>query len=586
MKKALVLAMLCVFGLGAAAFAGPLSGTWDLSISIDPAATQANDLFIDLSTSLGLDYTIGGWVFGSSTTFDTIGWSKQSFTADGVLGAFTFSSTMTFLPRTVLTNVWTFVWDPPLSPKTPHDLYWDECWATDADKYNVKTYGVAFKDWKAVGSVSIAGVSFEAMFYLNSYAGDAMSNLFAFYYDAVALTLVQTSGDTAHVLLAPTSTLVAIGSGWRFLVSGSAGDLSIKSYTYFNLKEPFTTATCGSSLTKKGTFSIAAGNCNVSFYEQYFYLEGFSIGCAELAIGLDITCAVGFNWIAFEVSDIDLGFFNLTADFQVKFTTKTKVASFCFDFAVDTTCLDLGVSLDYSGSTINGFNIDTVGLEHTWNGITFSAVTYLNDIISTVAEDANQVLFLVPTTGMTNAAGDAIASVDNAGTGYYDAVCVNSEEYRVWESFTITSEGDSCCGGAFSFSVTTDFGTKYDLDAFAYDYQFDNTGVSPTVHADEIWTFLETDDVVPTIADVVDTDADLDGAVDIIDYSTIVGATELEQLLTGSIYGASGSDQLFEWVATKIDLEIGLSSAWSLLFGLDINVYGWQGLTFGFGFTF
>jgi hypothetical protein len=77
-----------------------------------------------------------------------------------------------------------------------------------------------------------------------------------------------------------------------------------------------------------------------------------------------------------------------------------------------------------------------------------------------------------------------------------------------------------------------------------------------------------------------------DGAVDLIDYTTVVGAVSKEQLLTGTVYDEATSDQLFQWVSTDIDLSIGLGSAWSLTFGLNIDVYGWNSLAFGFEFAF
>ena len=183
MKKALVLTLAFALGLGFAAFAGPLSGSWNLSISIDPGATQAGDLFVDLSTSLAVDYTVAGWVFGSSSTFDTIGWSAQSFTAAGVLGAFTFDSTMNFKPRTVTSVTWDFnnsggtllnstIIGLIVPLVSPSDIaHFSECWVTDTD-YVTYGYSAAFDDWTVTGAVSIAGVSFEGLFFLEGYTGD------------------------------------------------------------------------------------------------------------------------------------------------------------------------------------------------------------------------------------------------------------------------------------------------------------------------------------------------------------------------------------------------------------------------------
>jgi hypothetical protein len=585
MKKALVIALMFVLGLGIAAFAGPVTGTWDMSISIDPGATIAGDLFIDLSTSLAVDYTIAGWVFGASSTFDTIGWSAQSFTASGVLGAFAFDATMNFLPRTITSQVYAYT-----VPVSIGLYYWNDCWLDNADALTIG-YGADFDDLTATASVSIAGVSLEGLFFLEGYAGNIAANGYAFYNTgtiaAASTTWVQTAGDTNHVLGFTAATYKTLGSGWRFKASGSAGGINITSYTYFNLSEGFTTDSCKQSLVKKGTYTIASADCDVTFTEQYIYIDGFTFGCAEnIAIGLDITCT-GFQWIAFEVDDLDLGLCcsGITADFQIKFGTLTKVASLCFAFEVkETSCFEFSVSLDYSGYSITGFTIDSVSLEHTWNGITFSSETLFGSYSSTITDAANQILFMVPRTGVKNAAGTVIPNDADATPRYFDAHCYYTEKYEVWESFTVASEGDSCCGGAFTFSITTSFGTKKTLDSFAWDYQFEDG----TVDSHDWYLY---DAVVagtlPTVAGTSGgTDVDGDGAVDDILFPVTSPDTEAEACVYGAKYVAAASDQLFQWASTDVDLSIGIGSAWSLTFGLDIDVYGWNSLAFGFEFTF
>jgi hypothetical protein len=505
---------------------------------------------------------------------------------------------MNFLPRTLASIVWDF--NDPVKLTVLHDDitdlivsgtyigYFSECWVTDED-YVTKIYGAEFDDLTVTGSVSIAGVSFEGLFFLEGYVGDAAVAPYAFYTaDGTLTTLVQTAGDATHYLGAAAAA-TKTGAGWRFKASGSAGGINITSYTYFSLTETFATSTCGQSLAKSGTYTV--DGCIVGFTEQYIYIDGFTFGCAEnIAIGLDITCA-GFQWIAFEVDNLDLGLCcsGITADFQIKFGERSKTVALCFGFeAKETTCFEFAVSLDYSGYSLTGFTIDSVSLEHTWNGITFSSETLFGSYSSTITDAANQILFMVPNTGMKDGAlatSLLIASVDDEGIGYYDTACVYTEKYEVWESFTVASEGDSCCGGAFTFSVTTSFGTKFELDAWAYDYQFDNA--AGNVHISGLYDATEITDPAPTVASVTGgTDLNGDGAVDLIDYTTVVGAVSKEQLLTGTVYDEATSDQLFQWVSTDIDLSIGLGSAWSLTFGLNIDVYGWNSLAFGFEFAF
>jgi len=131
MKKALVLTLAFALGLGIAAFAAPLSGSWATDITLTLSSgnlTIAADA--DFSSALEVDYVVGGWTFGSDTGFDLAGWHTQKFTAVGVLGAFSFDSTLKFSP-----------------------------------------VDVAFSSWDTSGSVSIAGVSFGGEFLLADGSG-------------------------------------------------------------------------------------------------------------------------------------------------------------------------------------------------------------------------------------------------------------------------------------------------------------------------------------------------------------------------------------------------------------------------------
>jgi len=97
MKRALVLSLAIIFGLGVAAFGQTLSGTWTVDISIDATKVSFADA-LDFSSTLTVDYSVGGWVFGSSSTFIDTGWSDQIFTAVGALGAYLFDTTLDLGP--------------------------------------------------------------------------------------------------------------------------------------------------------------------------------------------------------------------------------------------------------------------------------------------------------------------------------------------------------------------------------------------------------------------------------------------------------------------------------------------------------
>ena len=97
MKRALVLSLAVIFGLGIASFAQSLTGEWTMGVTIDPQAGTIAD-FIDFTTDLTVVYEVGGWAFTSYSEFDDNGWIDQTFSAAGALGAWTFGSTVDFDP--------------------------------------------------------------------------------------------------------------------------------------------------------------------------------------------------------------------------------------------------------------------------------------------------------------------------------------------------------------------------------------------------------------------------------------------------------------------------------------------------------
>jgi hypothetical protein len=105
MKKALVLSLLFVLGLGFAAFAqGELTGAWSTTITINPEGEvpDANDDplddFFSFASDLTITYSVGGWDFTSITSVDSTGWAAQDFAIAGVMGAFDLSGGMKVSP--------------------------------------------------------------------------------------------------------------------------------------------------------------------------------------------------------------------------------------------------------------------------------------------------------------------------------------------------------------------------------------------------------------------------------------------------------------------------------------------------------
>jgi hypothetical protein len=97
MKRALVLSLICVLGLGFGSLAATLSGSWDTDVCIDPQQTNFNDA-ISLDSIVTVKYAVCDWTFTSVTVLDETGWVDQDFNVSGVLGAFSFTSLLDFNP--------------------------------------------------------------------------------------------------------------------------------------------------------------------------------------------------------------------------------------------------------------------------------------------------------------------------------------------------------------------------------------------------------------------------------------------------------------------------------------------------------
>jgi len=98
MKRALVLSLAVIIGLGVAGFAQTLTGDWFTKVTVDLTGAVAFPDAIDIRSDLNIDYTVGDWTFGSFTRLLDGVWSDQDFSFAGVLGAFSISGGIWFDP--------------------------------------------------------------------------------------------------------------------------------------------------------------------------------------------------------------------------------------------------------------------------------------------------------------------------------------------------------------------------------------------------------------------------------------------------------------------------------------------------------
>ena|GEM_PF-6391227 len=578
MKKALVLGLILLFGVGIAATA-QLSGYWSSSITIDPSPVTFDKFFTALDSTLKVDYALSNWTFGGVSSFDITGFSAQTFSASGALGAFTFATSMSFDPAYVTTKTYaiqtpTFIGGPTqtnsinnLCPRT---------WAST-------TSTPEFTKWDVTASVSIAGVSFEA-YVLQDYANTDVT---------LANYLYLPSGLTAYTQTDSVSyTSYNNGMGWRLKVGGSFGAVNVTSYTYFNISELGAKTTYGLTIAKRGTYSIAVAGCAFLFNEQYVLIEGFTFGCATIDIGLKITCA-GFSDITFLVKDVSLGGW-ANFDFQIKFTESTKAVTTNLAFVTPAfACVELEVGFGsgavgyaITGKVIDSLYIHGLKFEATWNGITFTSVTEFDAaslLMSTSTAYAylngdTEVGFLVPFTGIKTAAVEwdceepSVACADAvywALDEAFEVKCIATERFRLWEKFTIDVDADGCCGGLFDLTVTTYFGEHQVLDYYGY-----ATYAKATAYAaGKYSTLVSLYGTVPTTSTSLT-------AVKATTYKYGTGVKVI------SDYKAGTTTTLFDWAKTTATLSVGVSETITLNLGFNISAFGWESFTAGYKWEF
>ena len=577
MKKAIVIGITMILGLGFTALAGPLSGSWASSLVVDPAASS----FTSLTSTLAVDYTVSGWTFGSSSSFTLTGFSSQSFTAGGSFGAFTLSSTMVFDPMAVTEKIYTAFWaaqDYPLIrliiKRIPAATICPITYTTVTEP--------KFLTWKTEGSISIGGVELGVLFYIDQ--SHYQVKLTDYATRLTKLTSEVLSGDT-YVCDTGIN-----GSGWRFSVAGAIGDITATSYTYFNLTETdlssLSTAYCP-TVGKSGTLSIYADDCAPAFTEEYVLLEGISLGCATIDAGLSITCD-GFNYVAFVVSDVAIGEW-LELDFGLTFTTTAKATDFCLTATMpESDCLTIEFGLNDSADpdttgSIDSINFYGIGFVYAWDAITFTSYTELSAnsaLFSTAGAydylNSNTTnSYLVPYLGRTNECTEDATYYRRVFEGRYrELKCVYTERYRLWEKFIIDIDGDACCGGALDLTISTWFGDHEELAWYAFYVYPKATAKTPTIEDWRLTWLLG--------------DAEADGFV-IADEFPEVDATKYEDaqgVVTSTGYRAGTQTTLFSWAKTEVDASVGVASNITLDLGFNVSAFGWESLEVGFTFEF
>jgi len=312
MKRALVLTLL-VFGLGAAVFAGPLSGSWTTSIKFDPQPTFAVTSF---SSVLDVDYTVGAWTFGSTAIFTLDAFDNVFFTAQGTLGAFEFRSMLDFEP-----------------------------------------VPAAFMSWTNAGKLSIAGVDIFGLFVVDN-VGTAAAPLIG------TGATFGLSGSAGDVSITGTIQFNMYNYTYYFHNYGYAWAVARDAYQ-----------SCGVWYKPSGLpYGVQTESCTLS-WSGVGILVDFPFTCLDVQMELSFSCENGFDSVAFYLTGFDLGISWLALEeIDITFTVDSKTVDLYWDVVLgDAVCVTPYITLEGDGASISGLTLNALLLSYSFNGVTFKA---------------------------------------------------------------------------------------------------------------------------------------------------------------------------------------------------------------------
>jgi len=339
MKKALVLSLVIVFGLGIAAFAGPVSGSWTNVITIDPDATP---IISGFSSELTVDYTVGGWTFGSTAIFNLDAFDNLFFTADGALGAFSFKSVLDF------------------EPETPQFVFWGNA-----------------------GSISLGGMELYAITSIYNFAQVQTPDIGIGWQ-------VGGSGSAGNV---------TITGNIRFNMPDYSYYIWAYGYDWFLGKMAY--VSCGSWVKPYGGWKVQTDSCTAAFSGADFYIE-FPFSCLDVMINPSFSCTNGFDAFNIELYNFDLGLSWLSlAEVDIAFDVTSKTVDTYIGLNLgETTCITPYISLVGNGTTIEGITLNALLLEYSFNGVTFKAgEIFDNNWYSYLAPDGGGYNYAFTTSG-------------------------------------------------------------------------------------------------------------------------------------------------------------------------------------------
>lgn len=412
------IASLILFTASAQGFGtSPFRGTWEGAFAFGfPFAIQTDS---DTYSRLTLTYTASDWTFDSLSSLGASGLLSQQFGAFGSLGPVILGSQLLF---------------SPVSGSAP-GLISDSRTANGVEhRYDL---GVPyFVDWVSVTSITMdsSTTQWRIRTSLDGITWDWVSGVFT---GNVLTGQVSVGAIARYVSIAVVTTGYIDASSVQISVSAESWVTNARLVTDGVTLYGTSTIATGSSSFSLGAVGSYGGNLPISgtmffvigkptcavCFDKFEGAFGFSVGCLDLVTATlrmrnpQAVSQSAFEELALSVDGLDVGLPSITLDADVVFEVAEKTVALTpvVNLGADA-CLTVYASL--AGGTagrwdITGLSLYGIRIADAWNGVSFEALSYFDD------------LHFVKDT--------------------------------YWESLTVRSIGDTCCGRGFEFSVSTYF---------------------------------------------------------------------------------------------------------------------------------
>jgi len=325
MKKALVISILLVAGLGLAAFAGPLSGCWSIGTILTVDKSDEAVFMAWFGSTLTLDYTTCGWTFGSTAKFSKHAFTNLFFDATGSVGAFGFYGVLDFVPQTP-----------------------------------------SFKFMAGFADLSIAGVSVYAggMVYNFNHSTLLDPNIGIGY----IVGGYGVAGDCSIWVEAQFNAPAKIGT--------------VYDYGYQSMLDWILYYDADECAWAKPDWTVQTATCTPAWSGLDVYVE-YPFACFDLLTTVSFDCEVGFDKVCFKIDDICTGLdWLLLDDLDICFEVQTKSVVGQFELVLsDCVCFTpyLSLVMDEDNAYISGIALNALTIEYDMGqGVTFMAGTLFN----------------------------------------------------------------------------------------------------------------------------------------------------------------------------------------------------------------